>query len=485
MLQVDTSQALNLSIEDVIGQRIAVLGISGSGKTNTVATLTEELLPHLAMTIVDVEGEYFGLKEQYSLLVAGRSEHAEVPLFVENAAAIAEMSIRRGISVILDLSEYDQDEMQAILLAYFEHLWKLSTALKSPYEIVIEESHEFIPQGQRTPLKTLLTRFALRGRKRGVGIILASQRSAKVEKDLLTQANMLFLHNVVHPTDLSVYKDLIPLPTKDVETPARELVSGEAFVVRGKQVDRVHVRKRHTFHAGATPTLSETLPPLKTIDAALLEELRKITARSIKEGGSDEVSKLKKQLKNAEAKIVEQQVTIQRQAEQIELLSRLSVHNDGADAMSTPSTLEINHATVQHMHTPAIALHASPVATQRVVEATTATKAIELPAVPLNETKLRSLQARLAQMPRLEQDILCVLVEQNRSLTAQDIAAWLNKSESLIRSNPPTTLLKLRIVERSRGKHGYLYRTNQDYLRREFPGVDVHQLQHRLIAKEV
>ncbi len=480
MLQIDTNHVLHLSIEEIIGQRIAVLGISGSGKTNTVAVLAEELLPHLAMTIVDVEGEYFGLKEQHTLLVAGRSAHAEIPLFVENAAAVAEMSIRRGISVILDLFEYDQEEMQAILLAYFERLWTLSTSIRSPYEIIIEESHEFIPQGQRTPLKTVLTRFALRGRKRGVGLILASQRSAKVEKDLLTQANLLFLQNVVHPTDVGVYKDLIPLPAKEVEQ-ARELVPGEAFVVRGKHVDRVHIRKRHTLHAGATPTLEEVPLHLKTIDAALLEELQQITARSLKEGDGDELSRLKKQLKDAETRMVEQQALIQRQEEHIALLSRLRVHSDGSDAKLLPSTLEINHATVQHMYTPAMAVQAVPTAAHRIVESMATTKAIEQSA-PMNEAKFVALQKRLQQVPPLERDMLRVLVEQGTSLTAQDIAAWLNKSESVIRNHPPLSLLKLKVVARSRGTHGYLYRaTLLDYLRREFPDGDIQQLQARLV----
>src|SRR5579859_1398393 len=223
MLSIDTIGTLGLTVHDLIGQRVAVLGISGSGKTNTGAVLVEELLPHLPITIVDVEGEWYGLKERFDLLVAGRSEQAEVPLMAENAAALAEISIKRGISLILDLSEYDQDEMQEILLLYFGALWKQATALKTPYMVVIEEAHEFIPQGVRSPLKTLLTRFALRGRKRGVGVVLSSQRSAKVEKDLLTQAGILFLQNVVHPTDLGVYRDLIPLPAKEVEQQAREL----------------------------------------------------------------------------------------------------------------------------------------------------------------------------------------------------------------------------------------------------------------------
>src|SRR6266436_3613101 len=116
-----------MQIEELIGQRIAVLSISGSGKTNTVAVLAEELLSHVPMTICDIEGEYYGLKERFDLLVAGRSDQAEVPLFRENAASLAEVSIQRGISIILDLSEIEPEEMQEILLPRLSRLTRLSS----------------------------------------------------------------------------------------------------------------------------------------------------------------------------------------------------------------------------------------------------------------------------------------------------------------------------------------------------------------------
>ncbi len=387
MLHIDEGDVLPLTVEEFIGQRIAILGISGSGKTNTVAVLAEELLSHLPLTIIDVEGEYYGLKTRYPLLVAGRSEHAEVPLMAENAAAIAELSLQHAISVILDLSEYDQEEMYAILLIYFEQLWKLATTLKSPYEIVIEEAHEFVPQGQRTPLKTLLTRFALRGRKRGVGVILASQRSAKVEKDLLTQANLLILHQVVHPTDLTVYKDLIPLAAKDVEQQARELAPGEAFVVRRKQVDRVRMRLRHTFHAGATPTLGGAAQvQLKAVDIQLLEELQRATERAVKEGGSgNELARLKKQLREAEALMAAQQDTIAELQRRLEMVSTLRVELP-SDALSLPETMHIQQAHVDELHVPTLparVIEALPVVPQleRVATATDSDGTIELGAI--------------------------------------------------------------------------------------------------------
>ena len=78
-----------LETEVFVGRSVAVLGITGSGKTNTAAVLIEELLTQgLPMTIVDIEGEYWGLKESYDLLIVGRSEHAELEIGPENAAQL-------------------------------------------------------------------------------------------------------------------------------------------------------------------------------------------------------------------------------------------------------------------------------------------------------------------------------------------------------------------------------------------------------------
>lgn len=468
VLNLDMGGTLAVSPNDFTAQRIAVLGISGSGKTNTVAVLVEELLPHLPVTIVDIEGEYYGLKEKYNLLIAGRSERAEVPLLLENAAALAEISIRRGISIILDLSEYDPEEMKDILLAYFEHLWKLCTSLKTPYYIVVEEAHEFVSQGAGTPLKKTLTRFALRGRKQGVGIILASQRSAKVDKDLLTQANILFLHNVVHPVDLGVYKDLVPLPAKEVEQRVRELEPGSAFVVWGKRIETLSIRRRHTFHAGVTPALGQVTPSLKTIEADLIEELRQITARSVKEGGSDEVSKLKKQLKDASTEIDRLREVIKQQADRIALLSQLEI--------VMPTTMEIEHAAVS-----TVTVHQADTGfSQPMVVEALSSKQIS---PPFNEAKFNSLQTRFRKLPPHELDILRVLNYHAGRFTASQIATWLNKSESSVQNNPPRSLMNMALVKRERNSSKrYVYWTILvEYLQKEFPGADAQVLAQRLV----
>jgi hypothetical protein len=244
-MYIDVERALTIDIDSLAGKNIAVLGITRSGKTNTALVLVEELLSNQTpVTIVDIEGEYRGLKERFTMLVAGRS-NADILLTAETAAELAKDSVEQGSNVLLDLSEYTEQEAHEILLNYFTCVWNLTTKRKSPYQIVLEEAHEWVPEGTRTPLKTLLIRIALRGRKRGLGLMLVSQRSAKVSKDALSQCNVLFLHKVIHPVDRAIYKSFIPLPGTEVDRMISDLQVGHAIIMAAEQLPRVAQIRPH------------------------------------------------------------------------------------------------------------------------------------------------------------------------------------------------------------------------------------------------
>ena len=337
---------LALETEAFVGRSVAVLGITGSGKTNTAAVLIEELLTQgLPMTIVDIEGEYWGLKQSYDLLIAGRSEHAELEIGPDNAAQLAKISVQRGISVILDLSDYTQDEQYDFLVAYFQSLWDVAGKERKPYQIILEEAHEWVPQGTRTPLKQLLTRIALRGRKRGLGIILMSQRSAKVEKDVLTQVPLLFLHKVVHPIDLKVYKELIPLPGAKVEAMVGALQQGQAVIVFDQSVTAADIRLRHTFHAGATPTLGTTVEPeLRRVDEKTLRELQALLTPEKKTAPEPNQARRIKELETIVAAKDAEIAKLRKQLSLPSLPSKLWV------PVASPEKQKIGDASVKRMH---------------------------------------------------------------------------------------------------------------------------------------
>src|SRR6266699_3103668 len=466
---------LALETQAFVGRSVALLGITGSGKTNTAAVLIEELLTQgLPMTIVDIEGEYWGLKQSYDLLIAGRSEHAELEIGPDNAAQLAKISVQRGISVILDLSDYTQDEQYDFLVAYFQSLWDVAGKERKPYQIILEEAHEWMPQGTRTPLKQLLTRIALRGRKRGLGIILMSQRSAKVEKDVLTQVPLLFLHKVVHPIDLKVYKDLIPRPGAQVEAMVSDLQPGQAIVVFNQNVTAAHIRLRHTFHAGATPTLGTTVEPeLLRIDEKMLRELQALlTSEKEMATGPDQARRIKEL----------EEVIAAKDAEIAELQKQLALASKPQVSVTSPKKREISEASVNRMH-----MAGNPIATPTKERSVTPQlrTATTIEAAPLNERKFTSLAKRIATLPLQQQSLLKLLTEKNRFMNVQEIAAWLNVGEKTISNKPPRDLLRLRLLERERHGHGFHYRSVlHNYLQVEFPGIEVETLVQRLFTQE-
>jgi hypothetical protein len=466
---------LSLETEAFVGRSVAVLGITGSGKTNTAAVLIEELLTQgLPMTIIDIEGEYWGLKQSYDLLIAGRSEHAELEIGPDNAAHLAKISVQRGISVILDLSDYTQDEQYDFLVAYFQSLWDVAGKERKPYQIILEEAHEWVPQGTRTPLKQLLSRIALRGRKRGLGIILMSQRSAKVEKDVLTQVPLLFLHKVVHPVDLKVYKELIPLPGTQVERMVGALQLGQAIIVFNQNVTPAHIRLRHTFHAGATPTLGETVEPeLRRVDEKTLRELQALLkAEKQAAPGSDQA----RRIKELEAAVAAKSAEIAELRKQLALVSKHQV------SATSPGKLNGGDAAVKHLHPVGNPPSAPKVESNVAPQSKVPTQTSKAP--PLNERKFTSLVKRISATPKLQRSQLMLLTEKNRSMDVREIAAWLNVEESTISKNPPTTLMRLHLVERERYDDGFHYRSVlHDYLQEEFPGIDVEMLVQRIFVQ--
>ncbi len=479
LLSIDSSQKFELQTQTLVGRSIAVLGITGSGKTNTAAVLIEELLSNdLPLTIVDIEGEYWGLKEQFEILVAGRSEHAELEIGPENAGKLAEISIKRGISVILDLSDFTQEESYEFLLEYFKSLWATSSVTRQPYQIVLEEAHEFVPQSTSTPLKQILTRIALRGRKRGLGIILMSQRSAKVEKDVLTQASLLFLHKVVHPIDLRVYKDLIPLPAAQVEDMVRRLRPGEAIVVFNHEANIVQLRLRHTFHAGSTPTWNQIAQPkLRKLDAGMLKELRTLTVgMDSKSSTKNEQAKLATRVKELEETIALKDVEIQQLQNQVDLLSKLSVSIEGlpnSAQFSDTRTLKFDQAVVGNVITSAKSASMASKNTDSAISHSSEPY-VGVYLTPAEQRKLDSIIQRFQRLPKLERSILRLLFEhEGTSMTVPMMASWLSLKESTIRSRPPHDLMRMKLVARKRGRSGFRYISLvSSYFKTEFPDTD-------------
>jgi len=263
----------------ILSSRLFVTGISGSGKSNTVNVLAEEILrAGRPLAILDADGEYYGLREEFELLLLGE-EDCDLRAGPEHGEKLAELALEQHVPLIFDLSSYlDPEEGADAAQAFLSALFAKAKTLKEPFPVFVEEAHEYIPQrGSADDLGEMLFRLAKRGRKHGIGVTAVSQRPAEVAKTFITQAEGLIWHRLTWSNDTAVAGENLGAAFAD---PITDLGDGEAFV-RAEwepEVRRVQFRRQDTYDGGQTPTLDvDATPELKSVDDDLVDQLSDIS----------------------------------------------------------------------------------------------------------------------------------------------------------------------------------------------------------------
>lgn len=280
-IPLDESGETTLPTVEVLTGRGFITGKSGSGKSNSASVVAEELLDRgFPLLVVDTDGEYWGLKQEYEILHVGADEECDLQVGEEHAGKLASLALEENVPIILDVSGYlDADEADAVVRETARELFAREKKLKKPFPILVEEVHEYIPEGGGLDeTGEMLIRVAKRGRKRGLGLIGMSQRPADVKKDFITQCDWLLWHRLTWENDTKVVRRVVG---NDYDDAVQELGDGEGFLTADfldEHVHRVQVRRKHTFDAGATPDLDDfERPDLKSVSGDLVSELEEIS----------------------------------------------------------------------------------------------------------------------------------------------------------------------------------------------------------------
>ena len=306
-----TKEEIDFPVVELLTGRGFITGKSGSGKSNTTGVILEQLLEqNFPFLIVDTEGEYYGLKEEYEILHVGADESCDVRIGEEHTGKIIDLALEKNLPIVLDVSGYlSDDDAKDIVGSVVKGLFDKEKKMKKPFLLVIEECHEYIPEQMKLDdCGQSIIKVAKRGRKRGLGVLGISQRPADVKKDFITQANYKIWHNLDWDTDLNVVRRVIG---KDSVETVKELETGEALVDADflDGLKKAKFKERETFHAGQTPDLSDfETPDLKSVSNDLLDELQQITED--KEEEKDKISELEAKLekKNQEIKNLEERI---------------------------------------------------------------------------------------------------------------------------------------------------------------------------------
>jgi Helicase HerA, central domain len=107
-----TGESASLDLEELLATRLLVQGNSGSGKSHLLRRLLEQSVPWVQQAVIDPEGDFAALAEQYGHVVIDPEEHTERGLQV----AAERVRVHR-VATILNLEGFrDLDRGQFMAL---------------------------------------------------------------------------------------------------------------------------------------------------------------------------------------------------------------------------------------------------------------------------------------------------------------------------------------------------------------------------------
>jgi hypothetical protein len=264
-----------LDLEELLATRLLVQGNSGSGKSHLLRRLLEQSAPWVQQTIIDPEGDFVSLAGRFGHLVIDAEAHTEHGLQLAGERA----RVHR-VSSVLNLEGLDAENQLRRAAAFLDGLFDVDRDYWYPMLVVVDEAQLFAPaaageisdEARRLSL-TAMTNLMCRGRKRGLAGIIATQRLAKLAKNVAAEASNFLMGRTFLDIDMARAADLLGMERRQAEA-FRDLGTGH-FVALGPALSRrplgIAIGPTETAPPNATPRLMP-LPdaPLEDARAVIL-----------------------------------------------------------------------------------------------------------------------------------------------------------------------------------------------------------------------
>jgi uncharacterized protein len=247
-----------LDLEELLATRLLVQGNSGSGKSYLLRRLLEQSAPWVQQAIIDPEGDFVTLAERFGHVVvdADRSETELV--------RVAQRIRKHRVSAVLNLEGLDTEGQMRCAAAFLGGLFEAERDLWYPMLVVVDEAQLFAPaaagevsdEARKVSLGAM-TNLMCRGRKRGLAGVIATQRLAKLAKNVAAEASNFLMGRTFLDIDMARAADLLGMERRQAEM-FRDLERGH-FVALGPALSRrplpVRIGAVETEARGGSPKL--------------------------------------------------------------------------------------------------------------------------------------------------------------------------------------------------------------------------------------
>jgi hypothetical protein len=251
---------VSMDLEELLATRLLVQGNSGSGKSHLLRRLLERSAGHVQQIIIDPEGDFVTLAGPYGHVVVEAVNYSLVEI-VRFASRLREARA----SVVLDLEGLDAEGQMRCAAAFLGALFDAPREHWYPALVVVDEAQVFAPavggdvaEDARKASLAAMTNLMCRGRKRGLAGVIATQRLAKLAKNVAAEASNFLMGRTFLDIDMARAADLLGMERRQAEQ-IRDLDRG-TFLALGPAVSRRPVAIR----IGAVDTSARSSSPVLT-----------------------------------------------------------------------------------------------------------------------------------------------------------------------------------------------------------------------------
>jgi hypothetical protein len=271
---VDPSgRPITIDIEELLATRLLVQGNSGSGKSHLLRRLLEESAGIVQQVVIDPEGDFVTLAEPFGHVVIDGAAYS--------GGEIERLGARirtHRASVVLALDGLEIESQMRCAAQFLSALFDAPREEWFPALVIVDEAQMFAPSAAgevsdevRRLSLSAMTNLMCRGRKRGLAGVVATQRLAKLAKNVAAEASNFLMGRTFLDIDMVRAADLLGMERRQAEQ-IRDLERGH-FLGLGPAISRRPVPVRIGSVRTGSRTMSHALAPLPTASPEELSAL--------------------------------------------------------------------------------------------------------------------------------------------------------------------------------------------------------------------
>ncbi|OHU46103.1 hypothetical protein BKG82_28385 [Mycobacteroides chelonae] len=255
---------------EIVTATVAVLANRGGGKSSVAHLMVERMFgADLPVVVLDVKGDWWGIRSsadgagQGLPFVIFGGDHGDVPLEPTAGELLADLIVDHRVPAVLDLSHMSKTQARNFATAFAERLYRRN---RDPLHVVIEEADVLVPQrvtAGEARLLGAMEDLAKRGRHRGIGLSILTQRPQEVAKSVLDLMETVVLLRMSGPRSIKAVQDWISVNADQDDATVRDVISSLPALPVGhgwvwspgflRILQRTTFPKFNTFDSHATP----------------------------------------------------------------------------------------------------------------------------------------------------------------------------------------------------------------------------------------